>query len=93
MQYLSSKLKWAMVFCVKIKVYTDPELWCGQTIFCQRGGGFRKKEYYCLLLSLSYFDHSIGKYNFIQDPAKFCFTVFSPEDIEAEESPHTLDLP
>lgn len=80
-----------MAFCVKIKVYTDPELWPGQTIFCQRGG-FRKKEYYCLLLSPPYFDHSIGKYNFIHDRAKFCFTVFSPEDIEAEESPHTLDL-
>lgn len=83
-----------MMFCVKIKAYTDPDaLFWPNHFLSKSGGGFRKKEYSCLLLSLPFFAHSIGKCNLIQGSAKFCFAVFSPEDIEAEESPHTLDLP
>lgn len=94
MQYLSPNLKWAIMFCVKIKAYTDPDTLLWSNYFLSKsGGGFRKKEYSCLLLSLPYFAHSIGNYNFIQDSAKFCFSVFSPEDIEAEESPHALEQP
>lgn len=52
-------------FCVKIKAYTDPDALLWPNDFpCKSGGGFRAKEYSCLLLSLPYFAFSIGKHIF-----------------------------